>query len=109
MDEPPVKHDVFHAVQRAGIPGGPVMDEADRRPTRTSTSGASSSCSSTAAPGPTSIPAPTSISSGTPPQSGAPAPVIGQDNDYVYRDVLGVSDDEYEQLERDGHIGTTFA
>ena len=34
--------------------------------------------------------------------------MLGQDNDYVYREVLGVSDDEFEELVNEGHIGTEY-
>ncbi len=38
------------------------------------------------------------------------APVrLGADNEYVYKRGLGVSDDEYAELERAGHIGMDFA
>jgi len=33
---------------------------------------------------------------------------LGEHNEYVYKQVLGVSDDEYAELERGGHIGTEF-
>ncbi len=33
---------------------------------------------------------------------------LGQDNEYVYKQVLGVSDQEYAELERLGHIGMDF-
>ena len=33
---------------------------------------------------------------------------LGQDNEYVYKQVLGVSDKEYAELERLGHIGMDF-
>ncbi len=33
---------------------------------------------------------------------------LGQDNEYVYKQVLGVSDEEYAELERLGHIGMDF-
>ena len=33
---------------------------------------------------------------------------LGQDNEYVYKQVLGVSDREYAELERLGHIGMDF-
>ncbi|MBI4337109.1 MAG: CoA transferase [Chloroflexi bacterium] len=35
-----------------------------------------------------------------------PAPKLGQHNEYVYKELLGYSDDEYVHLEREGHIGT---
>jgi crotonobetainyl-CoA:carnitine CoA-transferase CaiB-like acyl-CoA transferase len=34
---------------------------------------------------------------------------LGEDNEYVYKQLLGLSDDEYSALERDGHIGTELA
>ena len=33
---------------------------------------------------------------------------LGADNEYVYKQVLGVSDEEYAELERAGHIGMDF-
>ena len=33
---------------------------------------------------------------------------LGQDNEYVYKRVLGVSDEEYAEFERMGHIGMDF-
>jgi crotonobetainyl-CoA:carnitine CoA-transferase CaiB-like acyl-CoA transferase len=36
------------------------------------------------------------------------APVTGQDNDYVYRELLGISTDEYEALVASGHIGDRY-
>ena len=33
---------------------------------------------------------------------------LGQDNEYVYKQVLGVSDNEYAELEQMGHIGMDF-
>lgn len=37
------------------------------------------------------------------------APVaMGEDNDCVYRDILGLSDDEYAALEAAGHISMDF-
>lgn len=37
------------------------------------------------------------------------APRLGEDNEYVYKELLGVSDNEYAQLEQEGHIGMDFA
>jgi crotonobetainyl-CoA:carnitine CoA-transferase CaiB-like acyl-CoA transferase len=33
---------------------------------------------------------------------------LGEHNDYVYRELLGMSDDEIEHLRREGHIGETY-
>jgi crotonobetainyl-CoA:carnitine CoA-transferase CaiB-like acyl-CoA transferase len=34
---------------------------------------------------------------------------LGEDNEYVYKELLGMSEDEYADLEREGHIGMDFA
>jgi crotonobetainyl-CoA:carnitine CoA-transferase CaiB-like acyl-CoA transferase len=34
---------------------------------------------------------------------------LGEHNEYVYKQLLGVSDAEYAQLEAEGHIGTEYA
>jgi len=44
----------------------------------------------------------------TPPVMWRAAPTLGQDNEYVYKSILGVSDDEYAELESEGHIGTSY-
>jgi benzylsuccinate CoA-transferase BbsF subunit/naphthyl-2-methylsuccinate CoA transferase subunit len=36
------------------------------------------------------------------------APLLGQDNEYVYKTLLGYSDDEYRDLEEQGHIGMDY-
>ncbi len=35
-----------------------------------------------------------------------PAPNLGEHNEYVYKEVLGYTDEEYARLEAEGHIGT---
>tara|TARA_B100000029_G_scaffold487687_1_gene543450 strand:- start:3979 stop:5310 length:1332 start_codon:yes stop_codon:yes gene_type:complete len=36
------------------------------------------------------------------------APTLGEDNEYVYKTVLGYTDQEYADFEEKGHIGTEF-
>ena len=36
-------------------------------------------------------------------------PLLGHDNEYIYRDLLGYSEQEYAELEREGHIGMDYA
>jgi crotonobetainyl-CoA:carnitine CoA-transferase CaiB-like acyl-CoA transferase len=36
------------------------------------------------------------------------APLLGQDNDYVYREVLGFNDEQYQRFVELGHIGTDY-
>ena len=38
-----------------------------------------------------------------------PPVAFGQDNDYIYRELLGISDEEYARLEAEGHIATSFS
>ena len=38
-----------------------------------------------------------------------PPATFGEHNEYVYRELLGVSDEEYANLEREGHIATEYA
>jgi crotonobetainyl-CoA:carnitine CoA-transferase CaiB-like acyl-CoA transferase len=33
---------------------------------------------------------------------------LGEHNDYVYKQVIGVSDEEYQELEQEGHIGMDY-
>jgi crotonobetainyl-CoA:carnitine CoA-transferase CaiB-like acyl-CoA transferase len=33
---------------------------------------------------------------------------LGEDNEYVYRDILGIGEDEYRELEAEGHIGMDY-
>ena len=33
---------------------------------------------------------------------------LGLDNEYVYKEILGFSDEQYAQVERDGHIATSY-
>jgi crotonobetainyl-CoA:carnitine CoA-transferase CaiB-like acyl-CoA transferase len=37
------------------------------------------------------------------------APRLGEDNEYVYKELLGICDEEYAELEREGHIGMDYA
>ena len=34
---------------------------------------------------------------------------LGEDNDYIYRDVLGLSEEEYDHLKALGQIGMDYA
>lgn len=99
---------VAAALQDAGIPAGPVLDEAaacsdpqlhDRgffhfleHP----------SCGAHLHPGANFR------LSATPPQLWRAAPTLGQDNEYVYKEILGVSDSEYDQLVTEHHAGTEY-
>jgi crotonobetainyl-CoA:carnitine CoA-transferase CaiB-like acyl-CoA transferase len=42
------------------------------------------------------------------PRTGRPAPLLGQHNEYVYRELLGYSAEEYQQMVDAGLIGTSY-
>jgi len=44
----------------------------------------------------------------TPLEIRRPPASLGQDNEYVYKDILGYSDAEFEELKAQGHIGDTL-
>ena len=46
--------------------------------------------------------------SATPEPPARHAPLLGEHNDYVYRELLGFSDAEYRRFEELGHIGTEY-
>jgi benzylsuccinate CoA-transferase BbsF subunit/naphthyl-2-methylsuccinate CoA transferase subunit len=47
--------------------------------------------------------------SGMTPAWGRPSPLVGQDNEYVYKKLLGYSSQEYDELSAAGLIGTRYA
>jgi crotonobetainyl-CoA:carnitine CoA-transferase CaiB-like acyl-CoA transferase len=103
------KRALFLALQQAGVPAAPVYDEADAyadphfeqrgvfRPVDHPSAGTYQ------------YPTFGAQWSGMQPDWGRPAPLVGQDNEYVYRELLGYSSDEYGQLAADGLIGTRYA
>ena len=44
----------------------------------------------------------------TPPEIWRAAPTLGQDNEHVYKHVIGVSDAEYDQLVAERHVGSDY-
>jgi len=44
----------------------------------------------------------------TPLQYWRHAPTLGQDNEYVYKEVLGYSEEEYDWFVENQHAGTTY-
>ena len=102
------KRALFLALQQAGVPAAPVYDEADayadphfehRRVFRELTHPSA---------GTHLYPSFGARWSGLEPEWGRPAPLIGQDNEYVYKTLLHYTDEEYDRLAADGLIGTTY-
>ena len=103
------RFELFEALQAAGVPAGPVQDEAD-----------AFACPHLRARGwygpltredMGSFDYPGRVfdleDTEVPPRR-AP-PTLGQDNEYVYRTLLGLSDAEYEALLASGEVGTRYA
>ena len=101
-------YDVMHLLQVEGVAAGPVMDERDcyrdphLREREFFERVDHPECGSHLYPG---------VNwklSGTPCHIRKPPCRLGEDNEYVYKSLLGVSDLEYEELEREGHIGMDY-
>ena len=100
-------YDVFHRCQAEGVPAGPVMDEADafadphlaaRGFFRENTS---PEAGTHAYPG--------HLWHWTGPElRWGPLSAMGNDNDYVYREVLGMTDEEYAALDAEGHLSLDY-
>ena len=103
------RYDLFHRLQAAGVTAGVVQDEADLF-----------SCPHLEERGffeelhhPDAgrhrYPGLVFKMAGTPNRLRRHPCMLGEDNDYVYRKVLKVSDEEYERLRDLGHIGTDYS
>ena len=95
-------------LQEAGIPAGPVLDESGAlSDAQLHERGffhllAQPSCGVHLHPG-------TNFAmSRTPLEIWRAAPTLGQDNEYVYKDVIGVTDSEYEELIVERHVGDEY-
>jgi crotonobetainyl-CoA:carnitine CoA-transferase CaiB-like acyl-CoA transferase len=97
---------VFHALQAAGVPAGPVYNEADAFSDPQLHERGFFQPLTHPSFGTYFYPAHNFTMSVTPPRIWRHAPMCGQDNEYVYRELLGLCAEEYDRLVADGHIGT---
>lgn len=103
------KYEVMHILQAEGVPAGLVMDERDAytdphvREREFFNELTHADCGTHMYPGFAWR------MSKTPNQLRLPPVALGGHNEYVYKQVIGVSDEEYQELEKGGHIGTDFA
>lgn len=101
--------DVMRELQRRGIPSGPVMNQADAFADPHIQSRGffeeawQEDCGTHLYPGPLYKLSETPLSIRRGPV------MFGQDNEYVYRELLGYSAEEYAAFEETGHIGTNYA
>jgi crotonobetainyl-CoA:carnitine CoA-transferase CaiB-like acyl-CoA transferase len=103
-------HDaLFHALQRAGVTAGPVLDAADAANDRHLGATGAWRLLPAAADYPQTefaVP-PYRFSESNVTIRSAPC-ALGEHNDYVYRELLGLSEEEIERLTADGHISDTY-
>ena len=99
---------VARRLQTAGVPAGPVMSEAQAyEDPHLEARGFFREIAHPEAGTHRHVrPAWTADATDDPPPR--PAPLLGQDNEYVYRELLGFSDAEYRRFEELGHIGEEF-
>ena len=100
---------IMHLLQREGVPAGPVIDERDAySDPHLKDRGFFEELTQTDC-GTHLYPGLAWRFSKMPNHLRLPPCRLGEDNEYVYKKVIGVSDEEYAKLEREGHIGMDFA
>lgn len=102
------KQDLFRKLQAAGVPAAPVYDEADAYADPHFRSRGVFVPVTHPTAGTFDYPGLWARWPGLQPRTGVPAPLLGQHNEYVYRELLGYSAEEYQHLQDAGLIGTTY-
>jgi crotonobetainyl-CoA:carnitine CoA-transferase CaiB-like acyl-CoA transferase len=101
-------HVITELLQRQGVPCGPVLSaEAAHADPHLAERGFFRDVT-TVDIGTRRFPGPLFGLSQTPVADRTPPVGLGEHNEYVYKELLGYSDDEYAQFERDGHIGESY-
>jgi benzylsuccinate CoA-transferase BbsF subunit/naphthyl-2-methylsuccinate CoA transferase subunit len=95
-------------LQDAGVPAGPVLAEPDAYEDPHLNARGFFSTWTTPDTGTYRYPGHLWRYHKTPLRYDRPAPTLGQDNEYVYKTILGVDDAEYRRLIEEGHIGDTY-
>ena len=103
------RDDLFHALQAAGVTAGPVLNakEATEDP-HLAQSGVWKELPATEDYPATKFNAPPYKFSRSDVGLRTPPALFGEHNDYVYRELLGVTEEEYERLAEAGHIADTY-
>ncbi len=104
------RDELFRDLQEAGVTAGPVLSARDAaEDPHARQSAAWRRLDATADYPATEFPAPPFTFSHSDVGLRTPPALFGEHNEYVYRELLGVSDEEYARLAADGHIATTYA
>ncbi|MGH7753373.1 MAG: CoA transferase, partial [Gemmatimonadales bacterium] len=100
---------LFHALQSAGVTAGPVLNAKDAAlDPHLGATGAWTQLPATDDYPPTDFAVPPyHFSKSNVTIRSAPC-ALGEHNDYVYRDLLGLGEEEIEQLRADGHFTDTY-
>ncbi len=98
-------YDLFHLLQRHGVPAGPVLSEPEVLEDPHLAAREFYQRMEHPEMPVIKYNRPLFRMSGVPYGLRTPPPLMGQHNEYVYKDILGVSEEEYRRLEGMGHIG----
>ncbi|MDY6893575.1 MAG: CoA transferase [Chloroflexota bacterium] len=102
------KYEVFHSLQKEGVPAGPVLDDKDAyNDPHLKDRGFFEEVTGPEL-GTHLYPGMTWKMSKTPGSIRKPPVRLGEDNEYVYKTLLGVSAEEYAELEKEQHIGMDY-
>ncbi len=99
------RYEVMRIMQGQGVPCGPVLSSKDTFSDQHLKAKGHFQEMSPPAAGTYPEPGIPWRMSRTPLRVQRPAPMLGQHNEYIYKEVLGISDEEYARLEAEGHIG----
>jgi crotonobetainyl-CoA:carnitine CoA-transferase CaiB-like acyl-CoA transferase len=100
--------ELFHQLQREGVTAGPILTAAEvLEDPHLNDRGYFETITHPVA-GTHPHPGPVFDFSATPLHIRGPAPCLGEHNEYVYKDIIGVSDEEYTQLVEEKHIGDSY-
>ena len=101
--------ELMHRLQAAGVPAGAVMDEADAlADPHMEERGFYETLTHPEIDGEYRHPGPLFRMESGPNHLWRHAPRLGEDNEYVYKQVLGFTDEKYAEFERTGHIGMDY-
>jgi len=103
-----MKHDAFHELQRAGVAAGPVLRESELVRDEHMNAVAAFTDFDHPLVGRRRSPGPPSRSTRWHLDERSAAPLLGADNEYVYREVLGYDEAAYRALVEAGEAGTDY-
>jgi crotonobetainyl-CoA:carnitine CoA-transferase CaiB-like acyl-CoA transferase len=102
-------YEAFHALQKAGVPASPVLSMAEvATDPHLKARDMWQQVTHPKAGTHNYLKPPIAHMSKTPLQYWRYGPTLGEDNEYVYKEIMGYSDEEYQWFVDNGHAGTSF-